>query len=83
MLTRGRVGGTATPGGESIKTICKPEMRRNPFSAHHWELPRPLGQAAPGEGQHYQLQGAHTNEQEERDGRGEGGQTEIHEVGGN
>jgi len=46
-------------------------------NAHHWELRRPLG---PGEGQYYQ--GAHTDEQEERDGRGEGGQTEIHEVGG-
>ena len=31
VLTRGRVGGTATPGEESIWTIWKPEMRRNLF----------------------------------------------------
>ena len=50
--------------------------------AHHWQLRRPLGQTTPGEGQYYQFQRAHTDEQEERDGRGEGGQTEIPEVGG-
>ena len=31
VLTRGRVGGTATPGEESIWTIWKPEMKRNLF----------------------------------------------------
>ena len=41
---------------------------------------RPRGRAAPGEGQHYQLQGAHTDEQEERDGGSESGQAEIDEV---
>ena len=29
-----------------------------------------------------EFQGAHTDEQEERDGRGEGGQNEVQEVGG-
>ena len=45
--------------------------------ADHGLLLRPLGQAAAGEGEHYQLQLANPDEPEERDGRSEGRKDKV------